>query len=238
MNKIVVLNHKMNLLYSDIYDYIDKLNNIETKEDIIVAPSDLYLIEFTNTCNWWVASQNVYYEEKGGYTGEISTLQLKDIGVEYSIAGHSDRRKYFSETVEDINLKLKSLLDSNIIPILCFGEKDEDDDVDTVISELKEMLEGIDNISFIMFAYEPTYMIGSKKEVDVDKYSHMISDIKAYLTNNYHGNVNMLYGGNVNKDNVYDIINDDNIDGVMIGELSSNIDNVIELFKNIDREVQ
>ena len=71
MNKIVVLNHKMNLLYSDIYDYIDKLNNIETKEDIIVAPSDLYLIEFTNTCNWGVASQNVYYEEKGGYTGEI-----------------------------------------------------------------------------------------------------------------------------------------------------------------------
>ena len=238
MNKIVVLNHKMNLLYSDIYDYIDKLNNIETKEDIIVAPSDLYLIEFANACNWGVASQNVYYEEKGGYTGEISTLQLKDIGVEYSIVGHSDRRKYFSETVEDINLKLKSLLDSNIIPILCFGEKDEDDDVDTVISELKEMLEGIDNISFIMFAYEPTYMIDSKKEVDVDKYSHMISDIKAYLTNNYHGNVNILYGGNVNKDNVYDIINDDNIDGVMIGELSSNIDNVIEIFKNIDREVQ
>ena len=61
MNKIVVLNHKMNLLYSDIYDYIDKLNNIETKEDIIVAPSDLYLIEFTNICNWGVASQNVYY---------------------------------------------------------------------------------------------------------------------------------------------------------------------------------
>lgn len=238
MNKLVVLNHKMNLLYSDIYDYIDKLNNIETKEDIIVAPSDLYLIEFVNSCNWGVASQNVYYEEKGGYTGEISTLQLKDVGVEYSIIGHSDRRKFFSESLEDINLKLKSLLDSNIIPILCFGEKDEEDDVDTVISELKDMLEGIENISFILFAYEPVYMVGSEKAVDVDKFSHMISDIKEYLTNNYHGKVNMLYGGNVNKDNIYDLINDKNIDGVMVGESSSDINNVLELFKIIDREVQ
>ena len=127
MNKIVVLNHKMSLLYDDVYPYIERINNLNTDANIIVCPSNMYLEAFVNNCSYPVGAQNVHYSEETNHTGEISTSQLKSLGVEYSIIGHSERVKEFNENKSLVNLKLIGALDANIIPILCFGENIDED---------------------------------------------------------------------------------------------------------------
>ena len=114
MKKIIVLNHKMNLLYDDVIPYIMNLNMVETENNIIVCPSNIYLESFLNYCDWGIGSQSVSNDSSKNNTGKISALQLKSLGIEYVIVGHSD----LNEDASDINLKLITLLDSNIIPIL------------------------------------------------------------------------------------------------------------------------
>ena len=88
MKKLIILNHKMNLEYDSVYEYIDKLNKIDTDNNIVVLPSDIYLESFINHCNWGIGSQNVSDKINGNYTGEVSTIQLKSMGIEYSMIGH------------------------------------------------------------------------------------------------------------------------------------------------------
>ena len=102
MKKFIILNHKMNLEYDEVVPYIQELNKIETENNIIVCPSNIYLSDFMNYCTWGVGAQNVSEKLDGNYTGEVSTLQLKSIGVEYSIIGHYERKKYFKETNKQI----------------------------------------------------------------------------------------------------------------------------------------
>ena len=108
MEKMIILNHKMNLEYDQVYEYIDGLNKLETDNNIIICPSNIYLENFVNNCTWGIGAQNVSEKSNGDYTGEISTLQLKSLGVEYCIVGHHERRKYFGETNEVINRKEKN----------------------------------------------------------------------------------------------------------------------------------
>ena len=127
MKKIIVFNHKMSLLYDDLYNYIERTNNLETDNDIIICPSDIYLEAFVNNSDWLIGSQNLNYNTDYKHTGEISTDQLKSLGVEYSIIGHYERVRDFNENAVIINNKLIAALDANIFPILCFGENIDDD---------------------------------------------------------------------------------------------------------------
>ena len=88
MEKLIVLNHKMNLEYDEVIPYIERINNIDTNNSIVVCPSNIYLSDFVNYCNWGVGAQNIFALEGGNYTGEVSSLQLKSMGVEYSLVGH------------------------------------------------------------------------------------------------------------------------------------------------------
>ena len=88
MKKLIVLNHKMNMEYDEVHNYIKRINEIDTNNNIIVCPSAIYLESFINHCSWGIGAQNIYYESLGNYTGEISTLQLKSLGIEYSLVGH------------------------------------------------------------------------------------------------------------------------------------------------------
>lgn len=127
MRKIIIFNHKMSLLYDDLYNYIERTNNLETDNDIIICPSDIYLEAFVNNSDWLIGSQNLNYNTDYKHTGEISTDQLKSLGVEYSIIGHYERVRDFNENAVIINNKLIAALDANIFPILCFGENIDDD---------------------------------------------------------------------------------------------------------------
>ncbi len=231
MNKLIVLNHKMNLIYDDVYEYIDTLNKIETDNNLIICPSNIYLEEFVTNSSWGIGSQNVYSEISGAYTGEISTNQLKSIGVEYSIIGHYERRKYFHETDTTTNNKLKAALDGNIIPIVCITEETEED----ITNQLTSILKDINHIEFIIFAYEPPSLIGGDQNVDIEELQSNINYIHDYLHEKYHSHPSVIYGGSVTQQNIKDIFDLPTIDGVMIGEKSSDITNVIQLINEVKK---
>lgn len=228
MKKLIILNHKMNLEYDEVVPYINKLNSIETTNDLIVCPSNIYLTDFINYCSWGVGAQNVHYKEFGNYTGEVSTTQLKSIGVEYSIIGHYERRKYFKETNEIINKKLNACLDTNIIPIVCFGANGK---IEDAISELKEALKGIKQINFIIFAYEPLKV---DENLSINKIKEDITEIYNYLFDLYETVPTVIYGGGVSKKDVNELLKIDNLSGLLIGKTSSKIEKIEKILKDID----
>jgi len=233
MKKTIILNHKMSLLYDDLYSYIDKINNIESNHDIIIAPSSIYLEAFMNNCFWLVAAQNMSASTDKNHTGEISTDQLKSLGVEYTLVGHYERVTEFNEGPSVINEKLIAALDSNIFPIMCIGETLEEDYKKVLPKQLEGYLKNIDNIDFITFAYEPLYAVGTGILPKTEKIEEAVSFIKNYLEERYHKNAKVLYGGSVDSSNINEIINIDGIDGVLIGSTSSDIKEVERIFDNI-----
>lgn len=228
MGKMIVLNHKMNLEYDEVYEYIDGINKIDTDNNLVICPSSIYLENFINTCTWGIGSQNVYYKEDGDYTGEISTLQLKSLGIEYCIVGHYERRKIFKESIKLIKKKLNACLDSNIIPILCFGSAGSED---SIKNDLEELLDGIKHIDFIVFAYEPLEL---QNVPSIDTIKESIDFIYDYLHDKYNSKPNIIYGGGVDKDNVNDIIKIDKLNGVLIGNDSYKIEEVNRIIESIE----
>ncbi|MBQ8681404.1 MAG: triosephosphate isomerase [Bacilli bacterium] len=227
MKKLIVLNHKMNLEYDEVAAYIDGLNGIDTENNVIVCPSNIYLCDFINHCTWGVGAQNVSEKLDGNYTGEVSTLQLKSLGVEYSIVGHYERKKYFHETNIEINKKINACLDSNISPIICFGENG---DVDKAINDLGELLVGIDNINFIIFAYEPLKVAEKESVVDIQS---QVKTIYEYLYDKYEVRPNLIYGGGIASKDINELLELDELNGIMIGKISANIDKTLKIIKTI-----
>jgi len=228
MKKLIVLNHKMNLEYNEVYPYIERINKINTNNNLVVCPSNIYLSDFINYCNWGVGSQDVFHKENGNYTGEVSTLQLKSMGVEYSIVGHYERKKYQKETNEIINKKLIACLETNIIPILCFGETGN---IEETLKDLKELLKGIEKIDFIIFAYEPLKV---DSNLNIDTIYEHIEIIYNYLFDLYESHPNIIYGGGVTKKDINKLFKLDKLNGLLIGKASSDIDKMEKIIKDID----
>jgi triosephosphate isomerase len=233
MNKLIVLNHKMNMLYDDVYQYINDLNKIITDNNIIVLPSSIYLEAFTNNCLWGVGCQNLYYEITGDYTGEISTNQLRSLGVEYALIGHYERRKYFQETIEESRKKLEACLEANIIPIICFGEEEGEDPYKTIDKQLETILKNIAHIEFITFAYEPSVAISSGKAYNINELENIINHIDNYLQDKYQVKPQIIYGGSVNDQNIKDILTINKLSGVIIGASSIDISQIKKIVNNI-----
>jgi len=233
MKKIIVLNHKMSLLYDDMYNYIERTNSIDTENNIIICPSNIYLEAFTNNSQWSVASQNIHYSTDEKHTGEISSNQLKSLGVEYTMIGHHERVLEFNENKQIVNMKLIAALDSNIFPILCFGENIDEDYKEVLPNLLDGYLKDIQNIEFIIFAYEPIYASLTGTLPTIEKIKEVITFVSEYLENKYQTKPVIIYGGSVDSSNVKDIINIENIDGVLVGDISSNIKEVERIIENI-----
>ncbi len=233
MKKLIVLNHKMGMLYDEVYYYIDKLNNINTDNDIIVCPSSIYMEAFVNNCDYPVGAQNVSYEEDINNTGEISTIQLKSMGVEYSLVGHYERISKYNENEKVVNEKLLSIVDANIFPILCFGEAIDEDYKTEIPRLLDAYLKEVENIEFIIFAYEPEYAVGTGTLPSIDRIKEVTKFISKYLEDKYKRKPTLLYGGSVDSSNVKDIINIEEVDGVLVGATSSNIMEVEKIINNV-----
>ena len=225
MKKMIILNHKMSLEYDEVPIYIDKLNKMDTESDIVVVPSSLYLESFINHCSWGVGVQNIYYESFGDYTGEISPMQVKSLGIEYAIVGHYERKKYFNEDHDIIKKKLNACLDSNIIPILCFGECGSE-----MEHTLDDLLEGINNINFIIFAYEPLEV---SNDETIEQIKDDIGTIYNYLYEKYKIRPNIVYGGGVKEENIRNLLEYDKLNGIMIGKSSSDIDKVSNIVSSL-----
>lgn len=187
-----------------------------------------------------LGAQNVHFEDEGAFTGEISVEMLKEIGVDYCIIGHSERREYFAETDETVNLKLKKLFSSSeIIPILCVGEnlseREAGNAFDVVEGQLKADLEGIDkaDVSKLVIAYEPIWAIGTGKTATPEQAGEMCAHIRNIVEKLYDENtcdsVIIQYGGSVKPENASEIMNMDEIDGALVGGASLDASKFIKI---------
>ena len=233
--KYLILNHKMNLEYKNIKKYIVDLTNIDINGNkLVVCPSDIYLTNFIDN-GFIVGSQNSSSNKDGAYTGEVSALQLKSLGVKYSLVGHSERKKNFNENDQDINKKIRLLLLNKIKPILCVGEtmieKSTNTTKEVISQQLKESLSKINSkdISNIIIAYEPVWAVGSGKIPSSNEIEEIILYIKDLIYKNFKVKVRVLYGGSVNNSNIERINRIKGLDGYLLGSISLDLNKLQEL---------
>jgi triosephosphate isomerase len=216
--------------------------NIKNGEVVIAPPfTSLYSVgEAIKGSKVFLAAQNMYYEDKGAFTGEIAPGMLKDIGCTYVIIGHSERRKYFHDRDEDVNLKVKKALSIGLKPILCVGETDEERvkgiTQSVVGQQVKKALNGVEKIDNIVIAYEPVWAIGTGKVATSAQAQEVHKFIRGILKEMYGGAANdmrILYGGSVTKDNIGELIGMEDIDGALVGGASLKPDGFLGIIQNI-----
>lgn len=241
---IIAGNWKMNMKISDGIDLINKIKDITMKTDIeVVVCTPFSALRDAKTAigntKLKLGAQNMHWEDKGAYTGEISPVMLKDIGVDYVILGHSERRQYFGESDSAVNKKVKAAINHGIKPILCVGEtldeREKGHEKEKVRSQILEGLEGIESkdMSDIIIAYEPIWAIGTGKTASSKDANDMISYIRDIIMDIYGAEifdvVRIQYGGSVNAGNATEIINQPDIDGALVGGASLNADDFIKI---------
>lgn len=197
------------------------------------------LVEAFKDTKIMVGAQNVHFADEGAYTGEISVAMLEEIGVDFCIIGHSERRQYFGETDETCNLKLKKLFEGPIRPILCVGEsldeRDADKAFDIVKGQLEADLEGIDGelIKKLVIAYEPIWAIGTGRTATPEQAEEMCAFIRETLIALYDEEVAdeviIQYGGSVKPANATEIMNQEEIDGALVGGASLKAKDFMEI---------
>ena len=237
---IVAANWKMYKTPQEGVDFISELSNLlldKEKPTIIFCPpftSLFHMNEMVSDLDMSLGAQNVYFEKEGAFTGEISVNMLKSCSVQYVIIGHSERRHIFNESNKDTNRKIHTVLDNEIIPIFCVGEKLDDRESNNTRTILLEQLEeglagvNIDALDRIIIAYEPVWAIGTGVNAlpnQVQESHKMIRDILMELyDNNLNIDIPILYGGSVKPDNSEELINTKGVDGFLIGGASLNLD--------------
>ena len=186
-----------------------------------------------------VGAQNAFYEDQGAFTGEVSVKMLEDVGVDYCVIGHSERRQYFGETDETINKKLKRIFEGPIIPILCVGEnlrqREKDEQYLVVRDQLMGALSGIspEAAATLIIAYEPVWAIGTGKTATPEQAEDMCEFIRNAVEALYGeavaDQVVIQYGGSVKPANASEIMNMSNIDGALVGGASLNAKDFMDI---------
>ena len=234
--KIVAGNWKMNKTNSEAVKTVTELKEIVkglNGAEIVVATPFTAISDVAKAVagtNIKVAAQNMHWEEKGAFTGEIAPCMLKELGVEYVILGHSERREYFGETNEIINKKVKAALKNGITPILCVGEKLADREAgntenvvkDHTVGGMKDLTK--EEAAKVVIAYEPVWAIGTGKTASPEQAEEVHLFIRNLLTEMYDAataeKIVIQYGGSMNAANSKDLLAKPNIDGGLIGGAS------------------
>lgn len=188
-----------------------------------------------------IGAQNVYWEEKGAFTGEVSVPMLKEIGCEWCIIGHSERRGYFGETNEDVNKKAKALIAAGIHPIICVGEslavRDAGETLEFVCAQVKAAFAGIDDsqAKSCVVAYEPIWAIGTGRTATPEQAQEVCAAVRETLAgmfdNETAGAMRVLYGGSMNPGNVDLLIAQPDIDGGLIGGAALEAGSFVQLIE-------
>ena len=252
MKKIIIGNWKLNLDHLEAIQLLQKLNyslevNIEDKIDIVIAPShtslrSLQTIIDADNLKIKISSQDVSAYIEGAYTGEVSALQLSKLNITHSIIGHSERRTVFDETDETINLKVHNAVNNNLIPIVCFGESEEQRDTNAylsyILNQVNIAVKGLrkDKVEEIIFAYEPIWAIGTGKVASVENAIEVISSVKQEIsTKPFYDEekIRFIYGGSVSPTNASELLNTKIIDGVLVGGASLDVDKFVQIIKSV-----
>ena len=252
MKKIIIGNWKLNLDHLEAIQLLQKLNyslevNIEDKIDIVIAPShtslrSLQTIIDADNLKIKISSQDVSAYIEGAYTGEVSALQLSKLNITHSIIGHSERRTVFNETDETVNLKVHNAVNNKLIPVVCFGESEEQRDSNAylsyILNQVNIAVKGLrkDKVEEIIFAYEPIWAIGTGKVASVENAIEVISSVKQEIsTKPFYDEekIRFIYGGSVSPTNASELLNNKIIDGVLVGGASLDVDKFVQIIKSV-----
>ncbi len=233
---VIAGNWKMNMTPSEAEKLVNDLKPLVDGKngcDIVVCVPFVDIatvVNATKGTNIKVGAQNVHFKKNGAYTGEISADMLKECGVEYVVIGHSERRQYFGETDETVNLRLKAALDAGITPILCVGEvlteREQDVTAEVVARQTKIALLDVDAdaVKNVIIAYEPVWAIGTGKTATSDQADEVCGIIRDVLAVKYGKDVaeavTIQYGGSMKPDNAAELLSKYHVDGGLIGGAS------------------
>ena len=233
--KVIAGNWKMNMLPGEAIEFITELTPLvkDSKNEVIlcVPYTDLFYALLTaQGTNIKIGAQNMHFEEKGAYTGEVSGKMLKSINVEYVIIGHSERRQYFNETDETVNKKIKAAFANGLKPIVCVGETLEQREagktVEIITKQTELALEGLtdEQVKNTIIAYEPIWAIGTGKTATKEDANESIKSIRNKISEIYGqetaNRVIIQYGGSVKSGNSKELFEMSDIDGGLVGGAS------------------
>ena len=233
--KIIAGNWKMNMTPSEAVKLVETLKPLVVNDEVDVvfcvpAIDIVPVVEAAKGTNIQVGAENMYFEEKGAYTGEISPNMLVDAGVKYVVLGHSERRGYFGETDADINKKMHKAFEHGLTPIMCCGESLEQREqgvtMDFIRQQVKIGFQGLtaDQAKAAVIAYEPIWAIGTGKTATSDEAEEMLAYIRSIVAEKYGQAVadetSILYGGSCKPSNAKELFAKPDIDGGLIGGAS------------------
>lgn len=232
---VIAGNWKMNKTISEAVELVKALQTLveNAKVEVVVCPTFICLSEVKKALEGstiGIGAQNMYYKDSGAFTGEISPVFLVDLGIQYVILGHSERRQYFKETDSEVNKKLISALNHGLKPILCVGETlEERDNGDThkiISAQIEGCLLGMKdmNLDNLIIAYEPVWAIGTGKTSTKEDANEVIGFIRGLLSqilgSEIGENTRILYGGSVKASNIKELMDMPEIDGALVGGAS------------------
>ncbi|MCH8567742.1 MAG: triose-phosphate isomerase [Balneolales bacterium] len=237
-NLLIAGNWKMNQNNAETKAYFEGLSEIISEApagvELLLCPVYTSLAVAVETASsitgMHIGAQNLHFEDKGAYTGEITASMLSEIGVSHVLIGHSERRQYFNETDGTVNLKTKKALDANLVPVVCVGELLDERKSDTHFSVVKKQVtEGLKDVSLsnaskVVIAYEPVWAIGTGETASPDQAQEMHKFIRTELSKLYNeetaDKIRILYGGSMNTGNAAELLSCSDVDGGLIGGAS------------------
>ena len=229
---IIAGNWKMNMLPNEAISFIEEIEPMvkDTKNEVIICvpfTDFFYANNMAQGTNIQVGVQNMHYEDKGAYTGEISAPMLKSVNCKYVIIGHSERRQYFNETDETVNKKVKKALEYGLTPIVCVGETLEEKEagktIEIITSQIEKGLVDLkaSDLDKIVIAYEPIWAIGTGKTATSEDAQNAIKAIREKIKSLFNtDDISILYGGSVKGSNAKELFAMKDIDGGLVGVAS------------------
>ena len=253
MKKIIIGNWKLNLDHLEAIQLLQKINyslpeNIEDKIEVVLSPSftsirSLQTVISSDKLKIKLSSQNVSQFSSGAYTGEVSATQLKKLEIDYGIVGHSERRTLFNEIDLVINDKVNRLIENDIVPVFCFGERIEERKSGSyfnfIENQINEGLKGLrkDKVNKLVVAYEPIWAIGTGEVASLENIVEVLDFVKNIISKKpffNEDNIKFIYGGSVSPDNAQEILNSKIIDGVLVGGASLDATKFVDIIKAVE----
>jgi triosephosphate isomerase len=244
---IIAGNWKMNKTLSEAKAFAEKVKSLVPSQDrvdsVICAPALFLekLVEVTKGTNVKIGAQNMHFEDNGAFTGEISAVSLQDLGVDYVVLGHSERREMFNETDEAVNKKTLKAFDKGLTPIVCVGEtleQRESGETNTIVgSQVENALQSLSNdqVKRTVIAYEPIWAIGTGKSSTANDANEVCAHIRSIVAGQFSSEVaeavRIQYGGSVKPENIAEYMAQTDIDGALVGGASLDADSFLKLLE-------
>ncbi|MFA5029638.1 MAG: triose-phosphate isomerase [Patescibacteria group bacterium] len=247
---IFIANWKMNLASSESLELAQnlkqRLKDMPTEKEVVICPAFTSLFpvgEILKGTNLVLGAQDVFWETAGSFTGEISPVYLKDLGCQYVIVGHSERRQNLGETDEMINKKVLACLDNGLTPVLCVGEnlseRQEGSTGNKILRQLTRALAGVDLVEQekLVIAYEPVWAISPGPHATAEETGEVLSIIKQSLRDLFpltiiNNNIRLIYGGSMEADLLGDFSSQELVEGFLVGQASLSAEEFIKLVEN------